>query len=237
MAVKQRRPNKPEQEEVYESPEALRERLTRGEAFLEKNRKWVFILGGLIALAIAGAFVYNYWQDRQNQKAQQEIFQAQFYFEADELDRALDGDGNYPGFLEIIDNYGRTEAGNLAKFYAGAIYLKKGEFQQAINYLEDFSSDDLLIQARAYALTGDAYMELNQYDKAASQYDKAANYKTNKFFTPMYLEKAALAHELAGNKKGALERYTKITEQYYGASEYENARKQKAKLEATTASK
>lgn len=233
MAVKQSRPNKPEQDHVYESPEALRERLAEGESFIEKNRKWVFILGGIIALAIAGAFIYNYWQDRQSQKAQQEIFQAQFYFEAEEFDRALNGDGNYPGFLEIIDNYGNTEPGNLANFYAGVIYLKKGEFQNAINYLEDFSSDDLLVQARAYALTGDAHMELKQYDQAASLYDKAANYKTNKFFSPMYLEKAALAYELAGKNQEALARYTEITENYFGSAEYENARKQKAKLEAT----
>lgn len=232
MAVKQSRSNKPEQEQVYESPEALRERLGRGEAFIEKNRKWVFILGGIIALAIAGFFVYNYWQDRQSKIAQQEMFQAVFYFEAGELDLALNGDGNYPGFLEIVDNYGSTEAGNLAEFYVGTIYLKKGEFQQAIDYLQDFSSDDLLVQARAYALLGDAYMELQQYEQAASQYVKAADYKTNKFFSPLYLEKAALAYELAGNNQAALERYTEITENYYGASEYENARKQKAKLEA-----
>ncbi|AHM61795.1 hypothetical protein D770_17715 [Flammeovirgaceae bacterium 311] len=232
MAVKQSRPNKPEQEHVYESPEALRERLTRGEAFFEKNRKWVFILGGIIALAIAGLFAYNYWQDRQSQQAQEEMFQAQFYFEADDLDRALKGDGNYPGFLEIANNYGSTDAGNLAQFYTGLIYLKKGEYQQAIDYLEDFSSDDLLVQARAYALTGDAYMELKQYGKAAELYSEAANYKTNKFFSPIYLEKAAIAHELAGNNQAALERYTEITEKYYGANEYENARKQKAKLEA-----
>ena len=232
MALKQSRTNQSAPEEVYESPEALRERLSRGEAFLEKNRKWVFILGGIIALAIAGFFAYNYWQDRQSLKAQQEMFQAQFYFEADELDLALNGDGNYPGFLEVVDKYGSTEAGNLAQFYTGAIYLKKGEFQNAINYLEDFESNDLLVQARAYSLTGDAYLELNQPEKAAKWYDKAADYKPNKFFTPVYLEKAAIAYEAAGNNQAALERYTEIMENYYGSNEYEYARKQKAKLEA-----
>lgn len=217
---------------MYESPEALRERLTRGEEFLEKNRKWVFILGGLIVLIGAGLFGYNYWQDRQDQKAQEEMFRAVFYFEGDNLDRALNGDGNYPGFLEIIDNYGNTEAANLANFYTGVIYLKQGQYPQAIEHLEDFDSDDLLVQARAYALTGDAYMEQQQYEQAAKQYDKAADHNQNKFFTPLYLEKAALAYELAGNTQTAMERYTRITENYFGANEYENARKQKARLEA-----
>jgi tetratricopeptide (TPR) repeat protein len=232
MAVKQRRPNKPEQQEVYESPEALRERLSQGEAFLEKNLKWVILIGGIIALAVAGVFIYNYWQDRQNAKAQEEMFRAVFYFENENWERALSGDGNYPGFLEIIDNYGRTDAANLANYYAGIIYLRQGEYQSAIEHLDDFSSDDILVQARAYALQGDAHMELQQFDQAGKQYDKAADYRTNKFFTPQYLEKAALAYEQAGNNQAAVERYSKIIDNYYGANEYENARKQKARLEA-----
>jgi tetratricopeptide (TPR) repeat protein len=232
MAVKQRRPNKPEQQEVYESPEALRERLSQGEAFLEKNLKWVILVGGIIALAVAGVFIYNYWQDRQNAKAQEEMFRAVFYFENENWERALSGDGNYPGFLEIIDNYGRTDAANLANYYAGIIYLRQGEYQSAIEHLDDFSSDDILVQARAYALIGDAHMELQQFDQAGKQYDKAADYRTNKFFTPQYLEKAALAYEQAGNNQAAAERYSKIIDNYYGANEYENARKQKARLEA-----
>lgn len=230
--MKQRRPNKPEQQEVYESPEALRERLSQGEAFLEKNLKWVILIGGIIALAVAGVFIYNYWQDRQNAKAQEEMFRAVFYFENENWDRALNGDGNYPGFLEIIDNFGRTDAANLANFYSGVIFLKQGEYQNAIDHLEDFSSDDILVQGRAYALIGDAHMELKQFDQAGKQYDKAADYRTNKFFTPQYLEKAALAYEQAGNNQAAIERYTKIVDNYYGANEYENARKQKARLEA-----
>jgi tetratricopeptide (TPR) repeat protein len=232
MAVKQRRPNKPEQQEVYESPEALRERLSQGEAFLEKNLKWVILVGGIIALAVAGVFIYNYWQDRQNAKAQEEMFRAVFYFENENWERALSGDGNYPGFLEIIDNYGRTDAANLANYYAGIIYLRQGEYQSAIEHLDDFSSDDILVQARAYALIGDAHMELQQFDQAGKQYDKAADYRTNKFFTPQYLEKAALAYEQAGNRSAAIDRYSKIIDNYYGANEYENARKQKARLEA-----
>ena len=39
--------------------------------------------------------------------------------------------------------------------YAGVSYLKQGKFELARLYLEDFSSSDLLIQARAYSLVGD----------------------------------------------------------------------------------
>ena len=120
------------------------------------------------------------------------MFQAVYYFEADSLDKALNGDGNNLGFLDIADEYGITDAGNLANYYAGVSYLKQGKFELARLYLEDFSADDLLIQARAYSLVGDSYMEEEKYDDAAKYYNKAANYKPNKYFSPTYLMKRSL---------------------------------------------
>ncbi|WP_017730316.1 tetratricopeptide repeat protein [Nafulsella turpanensis] len=233
MAVKQKKTqNAKGGNELLENPEALAERLSRTEDFLEKNKKLVFGIGGVLVLIVAGFFAYKTYMNNQNQEAQTNMFQAIYYFEADSLNQALNGDGNYPGFLEIIDDYSGTDAANLAHYYAGVAYLKQGEFNEAIEHLQEFSSDDLLVQARAYALIGDAYMELEDYATAAEFYDKAANYKPNEFFTPLYLSQAGFAYELAGNLEAALSRYTEITEKYVGANEYENARKQKARLEA-----
>ena len=232
MAVKQKKTQNAQGNELLESPEALAERLTRTEEFLEKNKKLVFGIGGVLVLIIAGFFAYKAYVANQNEQAHTEMFQAIYYFENGELEKALQGDGNYPGFLEIIDDYGMTDAANLAHYYAGSIFLKQGQYAEAVEHLEEFSSDDLLVQSRAYALTGDAYMEQNQYRQAASAYDKAVNHKPNEYFTPIYLSKAALAYELNGNIQEAIDRYTQITEKYTGANEYENARKQKARLEA-----
>jgi tetratricopeptide (TPR) repeat protein len=232
MAVKQKKTQSAQGNELLESPEALAERLTRTEEFLEKNKKLVFGIGGVLVLLIAGYFGYRTYMADQNEQAHSDMFQATYYFEDEQYEQALEGDGNYPGFLEIIDDYGRTDAANLAHYYVGVIYLKQGQYEQAIEHLEEFSSDDLLVQSRAYAKIGDAYMELEQYGRAAEQYTKAANHSSNDYFTPFYLSKAALAFELDGNTDKALERYTQITEDYFGANEFENARKQKARLEA-----
>ena len=159
------------------------------------------------------------------------MFQAVYYFEADSLDKALNGDGNNLGFLEIIDEYGVTDAANLANFYAGVSYLKQGKFELARLYLEDFNASDLLIQARAYGLVGDSYMEEKKYDDAAKYYNKAANYKPNKYFSPSYLMKEALAYEKLNQNDKARETYDKIINLYWESSEYQNARKFKARLE------
>ena len=221
--------------ELLESPDALRETLVdkTGSLFKSKrNQNIVLGIGAAIALAIAGVFGYTYYMDSQNKAAQDEMFQAVFYFEADSLNRALNGDGNNYGFLEIIDEYGGTEAANLAHYYAGVAYLRQENFNEAIEHLESFSSSDMLIQARANALIGDAYMELEDYQQAVNAYEKAIEYKPNRFFTPQYLVKAALAYEEMGNYSAAAESYGRIVEEFPEAAEYQQALKQQTRLQS-----
>lgn len=216
--------------EMLENPEALQEKLISAENWLEKNSKVVIGVAAVIILAVAAYFGFQYYKQQQNQLAQEEMFQAVYYFESDSLDQALNGDGNNLGFLDIIDDYGITEAANLANYYVGVIYLKQAKFEPARLYLEDFSSKDLLVQARAYSLIGDTYMEEKNYEDAARFYNKAANYKPNKFFSPAYLMKEALAYEKANQAEKAVEAYDKVINQYWDSQEFQNARKFKARI-------
>lgn len=219
-----------ESAEWIEDPNALRERLSKTEEFLEKNRRWVFTLGGALVVLIIAFFAFRYYLERRNQTAQANMFQAQYYFESDSLNLALDGDGNNYGFLEIIDEYPLTEAANLAHYYAGVSFLDLGEFEDAIRHLKKFKSKDLLVQARAYALIGDAYMEQENYESAASSYRKAANYKPNEFFTPTYLMKEALALELNGKTSSAIGVYQKVVDEYPESDRVAEAKKELARL-------
>jgi len=232
MMAKSKLKGKPQKgEELLENPEVLAEQISKTEEFLEKNKKMVMIVGGAIAAIVAVYFLYNYWVTTQNENAQNEMFQAVYYFEADSLDLALNGDGNNYGFLDIIDNYGMSKAANLSHYYAGAIYLKKGEYISAVEYLEKFSSSDLLIQGRAYGLIGDANMEMGNYDEAASMYMKAARYNANEHTSPSYLMKAAVAYETNDDLQSAFECYDSIVKKYSKSNEFQNARKHKARLE------
>jgi tetratricopeptide (TPR) repeat protein len=217
--------------EILENPEALADKLQGAETWMERNPKTVIGVAVVIALIVGGYFGFQYYKDNQDAEAQREMFQAVYYFEADSLNLALNGDGNNLGFRDIIDEYGMTDAANLAQYYAGASYLKLGKFELARLYLEDFSSNDLLVQARAYSLVGDTYMEEGKYEDAAKFYNKAADYKPNKYFTPTYLMKAALAYEKSNQNNKAIEAYDKIINQYFESPEFQNARKFKARLE------
>jgi len=223
-----------ENKDILENPEAIAERVTGIEQWLEHNPKIVAGVLGAIILIVGGYFGYRYYIGTQDELAQKEMFQAIRYFEADSLNMAMEGDGNNLGFKQIIDDYGMTPAGNLANFYAGAICLKQGKFPLAIFYLKEFSVDDQLVQPRAYSLMGDAYMEQQQYEDAGTYYDKAANYKPNKFFTPTYLMKAALAFEKANQKEKAIKAYQRVIDEFWESSDYQNARKLKARLETNS---
>lgn len=217
--------------ELLENPQALADRLQGAESWAEKNPKIIIGISVVIALIVGGFFGFRYYKDSQEQEAQEEMFQAIRYFEADSLDLALNGDGNNLGLIDVISDYGVTDAAKLANYYAGVAFLKKGDYKVARLYLEDFSSNDLLVQARAYSLIGDTYMEEQNFEDAAKYYQKASDYKPNKYFTPVYLMKAALAYEKSNQNEKAVAAYDKIINQYYEAPEYQNARKYRAKLQ------
>jgi len=218
--------------ELLQDPDALAERLTHGsEDFVKKNKN--VLLGAFVAIAlvIAGGFAYYSYKKNKEVEAQREMFQAVYAFEADSLNTALKGDARYKGLEYVSDEYSGTKAGNLASFYAGVAYLKQGKFQEAIDKLSDFSSDDLILQARAYCLIGDANMELNKPAEAADMYMKAANYKANEYFAPQYLLKAGMAYEAAKNFQEAANAYDQIINKYASTMEVNDAKKYKARAE------
>lgn len=231
---KTKKDNEHQTGDLLENPEALAEQLSRTEQFIEKNKTLASIVVGVIAVVIVGFVGSKYYFEGQNQNAQRDLFQAVYYFESDSLGLALNGDGNNYGFLEIMDEYGMTEASNLANYYAGATYLKLGDYDNALKYLNSFSASDYMIQSRAYALIGDANMELGDYATAASSYEKAANNNANDEFSHIYLSKAALANEKSGNTASAISNYNAIVEDYPKSQSFQDARKHIARLEGSS---
>jgi len=220
-----------EYEELVENPDALADRFAQSEDFVKRNKsKLLGVFAAIAALIVAGFLYFNY-RTTQNAEAQEAMFQAVYYFEADSLDKALNGDGQYDGLLSIADEYSGTDAGNLANFYAGVALLQQGQFAEAQNHLEEFESEDFLLQARAYSLIGDALSEQGKYQEAADMYLKAANHNANEFFSPQYLMKAGIVLEEAGNFSAAADAYNTIVTEYITSAEVNEAKKYKARAE------
>ncbi|MBV7529972.1 tol-pal system YbgF family protein [Chitinophaga sp. sic0106] len=187
----------------------------RAEDFYTKNKNIINI--GLLAVVVVvgGFFAYNRFIKQPNEtKAQEMIFQAQNSFAVDSFKVALNGNGNNYGFLQVIDKYGSTKAGNVAKYSAGVCYIRLGEYQKGIDMLKNFSSDDLMLQPAAFGLIGDAYMELNQVNDGIEFYKKAGHYNDNELTAPVYLFRAGMALRKAGKDQDAVAIFKEIKEKY-----------------------
>lgn len=191
--------------------ENIEETLTKTEQFIVDNQKNISIVLGVVVVIILAFFGYQrYIVAPKTIEAQEQMFVAQRFFESDSLDKALYGDGNSLGFIDIVDEYGSTTPGNLANYYAGICFLKKGDFQQAIDYLGSYDGDSKMVGPMATGAIGDAYLELGEREEAASYYMSAAEKDDNKFTTPLFLYKAAEVEELMANYDKAIDLYERI---------------------------
>jgi len=217
--------------EIIETPEALAGQINKAEVFFIKNRKIVLGIAGAVVLAVVAFAGYRFYIDGQEGSAQDALASVVYDFEADSLQKALNGSGGNEGLLSIADSYKGTDASNLANFYAGVALLKQGKYDDAISRLQSFSSSDLLVHARAQSLIGDAYLEKNQPAEAISFYKKAADYEKNEYFTPVYLMKLAIAQEKANQPADAISTYKRVIDEFPLSSEVVNAKKYMGVLE------
>lgn len=202
------------------------------EAFIEENQKPILIgLGSVIGI-VALYFAYQFMYLRPLEKeAAEEMWRAEQYFESDSFNLALMGDGNYLGFIDISEEYASTKSGNLANYYIGLIYLKTGEYEAAIDFLSDFSSEDIMLNSVSKGALGDAYMELGEVDNAISNYINAARAVENEFTTPIYLMKAAKLYESLGDYGEALVLYEEIRDDFPETTEGRSIEKYIARVE------
>ncbi len=207
--------------------------LTSAEQFFEDHSKTITIIFGVgIVIALILLLTHRFYLAPREAKAQDQMWVAQQYFAKDSFNLAVNGDGNYPGFLDIIDDYGHTKAGKLARYYTGISYLRLGKYKDAIQYLEAFKTDDLLLGPVKIGATGDAYDELGEKDKAVKLYTEAAELNSNAFTSPIYYLKAGLVYESMGDKEKALAMYQVIKDKYAESEEGRTIDKYIARLTA-----
>ena len=133
--------------------------LGKTEQYIEDNQNSLMIIvGAIVGIILLFKAYQNFYIKPLEEEAQIEVYIAELYFQKDSFKLALNGDGQYAGFLDVAADYSSTNVGNLANYYAGLCYLHTADYENAIEYLEDFSSDDIILSSLAIGCTGDAYM-------------------------------------------------------------------------------
>ena len=207
----------------------LDESASKTEEWVSRNQNYILGVIGVIAVAVLGYLAYNQFVLKPKEaSADNEMYYPQQYFdqalnsttERDSLfTLSLNGaEGKY-GFLDIINEYSGTKAANLASYSAGMAYLNMKNYQEAINHLEDFSSDDSILGALAKGGLGDAFMQLNQSEDALSYYEKAVAHSDNSFTAPKFLYKAGITALELNQSDKALEYFQRIKDDYASSDE------------------
>ena len=201
---------------VKNAPE-LEQEVTKTEAFFEKNKKAI-IYGVVFIIAIIAGYILcdTYYLKPRANEANTELAKSQQLFDEQQYDKAL------TGFQKVADEYGSTDAANLAQLYIGICQANLGKWQEAVDALESFSGkDDQMISPAAEGALGNAYANLNQLDKAVEHLKKAAKMADNNTLSPVYLIQAGEILESQGKKSEALQLYMQVKEKYVNSMQYQ----------------
>lgn len=188
--------------------------------FYGNNKKNISI--GITALVVIVFAVVVYFKNRadNNEKAVTQLGSIFQTYDAGQFQVAIDGipERNIPGLKAIVDNYGNSQTGELARLYLANAYLLTGKADDALrNFEECTPADDLLAAARlsgiaaSHEARGDHKQAAEYFEKAATKFPKDINAAEN-------LSNAARNFGQAGEKTTAIELYRRIKKGYPGTS-------------------
>ena len=178
--------------------------LTDAGSKVAQNKKIIFIAAGVIL--IVAAFVLSYLFIYKNPHVEK-AFEAYNGIETQALNDSVAAEQ----YMEVADRYKGDAAGKLAALSAGEALYNQGKYEEAAEYLKKFSSKDDVLEANALVLTGDCYVNLQNYDEAIKYYQKAVRKADNNpQIVPRVLLKEANVYDAQGNFGKALECYQEI---------------------------
>lgn len=196
--------------------DALLTGVAKATSFYESNRKNLGIVVGAVALLIVGSLVYTKNKTDSNEKANAEFGKIYSFYDNNQYQIAIDGvtERGIVGLKAIVENYGSTDAGNLARFYLANAYYHLGKHDEAQKYFEDFSASSQLLTVSRLAGIAGCFEAKGEHEKAAENYEKAAVTYPKDVDAAANLNHAADNYALAGKKDRALDLYKKLKKEY-----------------------
>jgi len=188
--------------------------------YYEHKKNISYAITALIIIVV-GIVVYVNNHRANNEKAATELGKVFALYDLGTTDSrqyqiAVNGqpDRGIMGLKAIVDNYGSTESGELARFYLATAYLNLGQYDDALKNFDSFSSGSGLLKAAAFAGIGQCYEMKNEYTKAAEYFERAAGASSTSAVTPDYINSAARCYGVAGEKEKAIDLLKRLKKEF-----------------------
>jgi tetratricopeptide (TPR) repeat protein len=169
----------------------------------------------VVAVVIAGV-VYVKNRADNHERALTQLSAVQSLFDSGQFQSAIDGvpERNIVGLKSIVDNYGGSPGGDLARFYLADAYFQLGKYQEALEQFKDCSpSDDLLKGSRDQGIAS-CYEALGDAGEAAEYFEASAARQPTEEGEAEQLANAARNYDRAGDTAKALEIYNRLKKNF-----------------------
>jgi len=199
--------------------DSLNETAYKAENFFEKHSKIIIGVLGALALVAIGYFVYlKTVLEPKSEKAFTEMVQADEYFKQDSVLLALKGSpGSFQGYEQIVEEYGSTKGGNIARYKAGIAYYQLGDYASAVSMLEKFTTEDEILMAQKNGMIGNALVESKKEKEALPYYVKAAEGTNVEVIQTLYYTKAGKLAMQLGQNADAQKYFQTLADKYPNA--------------------
>lgn len=184
--------------------------------FFNENKSKIYLYTGIVVGVIALVFFYLNYKHQNNLKASDELAKVMDLYENGAYQEAIDGrpNANIKGLKAIVEEYGSTETGEIAKIYLANSYNMLGKSEEAYNYYDDYSGDNKLFKASALAGEASYHESKKEYIKAANTYKEAAFTDKSNPMNSDYLLKAGINYMNAGENENASEMFETVRDEY-----------------------
>jgi TolA-binding protein len=185
-------------------------------SFYEANKRTISIAVTVLVVAVFAAVIYLKNRADNNEKATTALGEIYETYDAGQFQTAIDGipEKNIQGLKSIVDNYGNSAAGEIAKFYLASAYLQVGKYDDALREFQDCSPSGELLSVGRLSGMGTCYESKGMFSEAAAYFEKAATQYPKNISAAENLNDAARDYALAGKKDKAIDLYRRIKKNY-----------------------
>ncbi|HEX9740851.1 MAG TPA: hypothetical protein VGA29_08745 [Ignavibacteriaceae bacterium] len=184
--------------------------------YFEENKSRV-VAAVSISLAVI-ALIYFYISNKieNNNIAGTQLSRVMNLYDQGSYLEAIEGQEgtNVAGLKKIVEDYGSTENGELAKIYLANAYSFLGRNYEALEYYEDYSGSNKTFKATSLAGQAGIYSYKQEFEKAADLYLKASRVSENNPLNPEYMLNAGINYLSSGNEENAKELFETIRKDY-----------------------